>query len=349
MAYFDAADLAKYQAKITQQMQAGELRFRNPAVFNSIRRQTEMMIPSHQTIKNAAKRTTGEINFMNRTARSLGTGGEIYNHTGTPGTSGVLVPAWTCYDDKMKYSLKQANAGVFELDDMVMAEMTNAFINFAEGLETAAAAYLHANRSGVNVATVEGTFSAANDVFEIKEDLTNVLQTGYRAVQIMNSTMLLNKWSGAMSVYCDTIGYNKMQALAAQGAQNANNTSFQFQGMEFIISPELNALAVALGYTKGYFIVAPVGTLAVMDWIPEQNRAGIVTSVNKYGTLIDPNTGLSLASHTYEARADLQAAAGELQDVAVETQLFTYLSFNHAPLSTADATPLMAFGLVPSV
>lgn len=346
MAYFDAASLTKYQAKITQQFQAGELRFRTPAVFNSFRRQTEIMIPSHNAIKNAAKRATGEVNYMNRVARSLGTSGEIFNHTGTPGTSAVLVPAWTPYDDKMKYSVKQANKSVFELEEMVMAEMTNLFINFAEGLESAAAAFLHANRSGVNVATVEGTFNATNDVFEIVEDTTSILKTGYRAVQIMGSTMLLNKWSGAMSVYCDTIGFNKVQALAAQGAQNATNTSFQFQGMEFVISHELNAAAVALGYTQGYFIVAPVGTLAVLDWIPVQNRTGLVTSVNQYGTIVDPNTGLSLATHTYEARADLQGAAGDRQDVAVETQAFTYLSFNHTPLSTADATPLQAFALV---
>lgn len=347
MANFATANLIKYQAKITQMFQAGELRFRTPAVFNSLRRQTEIMIPSHNEIKNSAKRTTGEVNYFARTSRSLGNAGEIYNHTGAKGDSAILVPSWTAYDDTFYYSLKQANGSVFALDEMIMSEMTNVFANFAEGLESAAASFLHANRSGVNIYASQGTFNAVNDVFEISANATNVLSTGYRAVQIIKSTMEVNKWKGYQLVaYCDTIMFDKLQALAAQGAANQNNLTFQFSGVEFIKSVELDALAIALGYVDGYCVVAPFGTLATLDWIPEQNRMGVTTSVNKYGTIIDPNTGLSLATHSYEARADLDGVNSEKQDVKVENQIFTYLSFNHAPLTTADETPLLAFAFV---
>lgn len=350
MANFLTANLVKYQAKITQMFQAGELRFRNPAVFNSLRRSTEIMIPSHNEIKNAAKRTTGEVNYFNRTSRTLGTSGETYNHTGAKGDSSVLVPAWTAYDDKFYYSLKQANSSVFTLEDEIMSEMTNLFINFSEGLETAAAAYVHANRSGVNTYARQGTFNATNDVFEIDADTSNVLGTGYRAVQIIKSAMDANKWRGVQLVaYCDTVMFDKLEALANQGSGNQNNLSFQYSGVEFIKSVELDALAVALTYTDGYCVVAPMGTLATLNWIPMQNRNGIITTVNKYGTLIDPNTGLSLATHSYEARADESGNNSENQDVKVENQAFTYISFNHAPLTTADETPLQAFAFVPFV
>jgi len=348
MANFATAELTKYQAKITQMFQAGELRFRNPAVFNSIRRSTEIMIPSHNEIKNAAKRTTGEINFFDRSTRSLGTGGEIYNHTGAKGDSSVLVPSWTTYDDKFYYSLKQANGSAFSLDDEIMSEMTNVFANFAEGLESAAATYINANRSGVNTYTRQGSFNAANDVFEITVATSSVLDTGYRIVQIVKSTMEANKWKGGNLVaYCDTILYDKLEALAANGSGNSINSSFQFSGVEFIKSVELDALAVAVDatYVNGYCVVAQMGTLATLDWIPVQNRNGIVTSVNRYGTLIDPNTGLTLATHSYEARADLSAVSSENQDVKVENQIFTSISFNHAPLTTTDETPLLAFAL----
>ena len=349
MAVFATADLIKYQAKITGQFQAGELRLRTPDVFNSLRRSTEIMVPSHNEIKNAAKRTTGEVNYFNRVSRSLGTGGEIYNHTGAKGDSSVLVPSWTTYDDKFYYSLKQANSSLYSLDEELMAEMTNINNNFSEGLETAAATFVHSNRSGVNTYTRQGTFFAINDVFEITVGTTSVLDTGYRIVQIVKSTMKANKWNeSGLVAYCDTIMFDKLQALAANGAGNSINSSFQFSGVEFIKSVELDALAVAVSatYVNGYAVVCEMGTLATMNWIPVQNRQGVVTTVNKYGTLVHPQTGLLLGSHSYEARADESATGGENQDVKIENQFFSSISFNHLPLTTTDETPLLAFALL---
>lgn len=346
MANFATADLIKYQAKITAQLQAGELRVRTPDVFMSLRRNTEMMIPSHNEIKYAAKRTTGEVNFFARSARALGTGGEIYNHSGVVGDSNVVVPSWTPYDDKFKYSIKQANSTIYNLDDMLMNDMVNLNNNFSEGLETAAADFIHANRSGVNISTAEGTFNGTNDVFEVTEDYTDIGSTGYRSLMIMKTNMRINKWSGANIIYCDTVGYNKMSVIANQGAGNDINTSFQFGQDTFIHSPELDAKAAVLLYTKGYFIVEPENTTAVLDWMPEQNRSGVVGPNSRYGSLIHPVTGLPLATHEYTARADESAGAGENQDVKVEVQAFSYLSFNLAPLTVADETPLQAFALV---
>lgn len=346
MANYALADLTKYQAKLTAGFQAGEMRVRMPEVFNSLRRNTEMMIPSHKEIKYAAKRTTGEVNFFARSSRSLGTGGEIYNHAGAVGDSAVVVPSWTAYDDKFKYSIKQANSSIYNIDDMLMNEVTNLNNNFSEGLETAAANFIHANRSGVNVSTAQGTFNATNDAFEITEAFTNITSTGYTAHQIISSNMRINKWSGRYTIYADTVGFNKMQVLANQGAGNQYNTTFQFGNATYIHSPELDAKATVLSYTKGYFIVEPEGNSAVLDWMPEQNRNGVVGPNSRYGTLIHPATGLPMATHEYTSRADESAGAGENQDVKVEVQVFSYLSLNLAPLTTTDETPLYAFALV---
>jgi len=350
MANFASANLVKYQAKITQMFQAGELRFRDPVVFNFMRRQTEIMIPSHTAIKNAAKRTTGEINFFNRTSRALGNGGEIYNHTGSKGDSSVLVPSWTAYDDKMYYSLKQANNSTFDLSDEIMAEMINLNANFAEGFEGVAATYLHTNRSGVNVYASQGSFNGANDVFEITEDDTNVKATGFRAIQITKSAMGANKWRGmSFTFVCDSVAFDKFETMANQGSGNQNNLAFQYSGVEFLKSFEMDALAITLGYTDGYWITIPEGTTALLDWIPQQYRQALVTSVNKYGSIIHPATGVVLGTHEYEARADESGNNAENQDVKVENQWFTYLAPEHAPLTTADETPLQAFAFVEPV
>lgn len=340
------ANLTKYQAKLVMGMQAGELRVRTPEVFMSLRENTELMIPSHKEIKNAAKRTTGEVNFFARSSRALGTGGETHNHTGVRGDSAILVPSWTPYDDKFKYSAKQANGSVYGLDEEIMNEMVNVNNNFSEGLETVASDFIHANRSGVNVSTAEGTFNGTNDVFEITEDFSNLTSTGYRALQIMLSNMRINKWSGMVKIYCDTVGFNKMQALANNGAGNSINTSFQFGNARFIHSPELDAKAAVLLYTKGYFIVEPEGNSAVLDWQPIQNRQGLVGPDGRYGMILHPTTGLPLATHEYTARADESGSNGDVQDLKTEVQIFTYLSLNSTPLTTTDETVFYAFALV---
>lgn len=346
MANYLTADLIKYQAKILGQFNAGELRVRTPDVFNSLRKSTELMIPSHKEIKNSAKRTTGEVNFFARSSRALGSGGEVYNHTGDKGDSAILVPSWAPVDDKFMFDIKQANGSVYALDEMLTNEMINLNNNFSEGLESLAADFIHTNRSGVNVGTSEGAFNDTNDVFEITEAFTNLTDTGYRTAQIIKSNLKINKWSGMATVYADTVGYNKMQALAANGAGNSINTSFQYSGVNWIHSPELDAKAAALSYTKGYFIAEPEGTTAVLDWMPIQNRQGYVGPDNKYYNIIHPSTGLPIAMHEYSARADGSATGSENQTVQTQVQAFTYLSLNSSPLTVTDETVFLAYALL---
>lgn len=346
MANYATAVLTKYQAKILAQFNAGELRVRTPDVFNSLRKDTELMIPSHKEIKNSAKRATGEVNFFARSSRALGTGGEDYDHLGAKGDSNVVVPAWTPYSDKFSYDNKQANGSVYALEEMIMNEMINMNNNFSEGLEGAAATWLHTNRSGVNVSTVEGTFNGTNDAFEITEAFTSLVDAGYRTMQITKTNLRINKWSGSATIYCDTIAFNKFQTLANQGSGNNINTSFQFGADTFIHSPEMDAKAAVLLYTKGYWIAVPDMNTAVLDWMPIQNRMGEVGPDNTYGSLIHPTTGLPLATHQYAARADQSGAGSENQAVKTEVQAFSYISFNHAPLTVTDETPMYAFALV---
>lgn len=346
MANYLTANLVKYQAKIMQMFNMGELRVRTPDVFNSLRKNTELMVPSHKEIKNSAKRTTGEVNYFARSSRTLGTAGEVYNHTGARGDSQVLVPSWASYDDKFYYDIKQANGSVYDLNDELMNEMINLNNNFSEGLETAAVDWIFANRSGVNVSTAQGAFNGTNDAFEITEAFDNLTSIGYRVAQIIKSNMKINKWTGALTIYCDTVGFDKMQALAANGGSNSINTSFQFSGMTFIHSVELDAKAASLLYTKGFFVAEPDMTTAVLDWVPVQNRTGFVGPDNKYSSIIHPSTGLTLAMHEYSARADESANNSENQTVKTEVQAFSYISLNYSPLTTADESPLQAFAIL---
>jgi hypothetical protein len=163
----------------------------------------------------------------------------------------------------------------------------------------------------------------------------------------MKSAMDANKWRGwQLTAICDTVMYDKLESLANQGSDNQNNLTFQYSGINFIKSVELDALATALNYTSGYCIVVPEGQAACLDWIPVQNRQAIETKENKYGTIIHPPTGLTLATHEYQQRADESGNNSENQDVKFEMQAFVYNSFNLAPLTTANETPAQAFAFV---
>ncbi|GAG30513.1 unnamed protein product, partial [marine sediment metagenome] len=243
---------------------------------------TEIMVPGHMELRTREDRVV-ETNYFLRTTRALGTG-RTHNHTGAQGDSGTLTPAWTTYNDKFVSSIKESDNKIYSLEEMHLSKLENVVANFAEGLEAIAAAYLFANRSGVNVATAEGTFDAVDDTFEITE-ATN----GNRSIQITRMVMDINKYQGVnYDVVCDSIAFNKFQFDAAQGISNSTNTSFQFQNVTFIHDPSLTAAAAGLvsAYAKGYWIAVPEGTIAALPWIPTQNRAGVdFGNIAKYGTI----------------------------------------------------------------
>lgn len=349
MANATTANLIKYQAKIIGSQNQAEFRVREPELFNYLRKGTEFMIPSHKEIKHSAKRTTGEVNFMARAARSLGNGGETHDHAGTRSDTGIVVPSWTAYDDKFVNYLKQANGSVFGAEDMMMQELINLNNNFSEGLEDAAATHIFTNRTQVNKSLVDTTWDATDNVYKITEDFTNIQSTGYRVLQIIQTGMRIAKYSNInFTVACDSVMWMKLENLMAQGNANAQNTSFQFGRFQFIHSVEMDALAASLtvAITKGFAIVIPEGTTAVLDWMPPQNMGGYQSGIQAYSTLRHPSTGLDLAFHEYWERVDGTSVNSQPQDEKNEYQAFSYISFNESPLSTTNETVYYAFGLV---
>jgi hypothetical protein len=341
MANYQTANLVKAQTIITAQHNSGEKRFRIPVTLLEMLKSTEYMIPSHKVVRTREDRTV-EVNYLKRTARSLGTGGRIHNHVGTKGDSGIITPAWTPYSDKFMYSLKQGDNNLYDLDMQIANELSNVIGNFAEGIEAVAATYLHTNKTGINPYTRQGSFNATTDALEITESTY-----GDYAIQITKTMMDSNKYQGmGYVIFCDSVAYNKFEKQANQGSANSTNLSFQYSGVTFIKSLELDALAVVDGYTKGYWIVAPVGTFGVLDWITKQNREGIETKENKYGTLLNPVDGLLYATHEYEERFDGTSTNGYSQDVKKEIEISIDLAFVTSPLSNAGETVLHAVALV---
>jgi len=340
MANRTTANLVKAQAKLIGAFQNAELRFRYPATYLALRAMAPIMFPNYDVLRTREDRTV-ETNFAARSSRALGSA-RTHNHTGSKGDTSTLTPTWASYTDKFNMSLKQADISIYNADEQMFQELSNSISNFMEGYETAATAYLFNNRSGVNTATAEGTFDATDDVFEIVEAKES------RAIQITKIAMDANKYVGGMTIFCDSISYAKFEYQAAQGISNATNLSFQFGGVTFIHSVELGALGAALvsAYAKGFWIVVPNGMVATLPWIPKQNREGVVTKENEYSNILNPIDGESYALHSYETRADDSANNGYTQDVVTQYEISQDLSFAKAPLTTASATPILAYAIV---
>jgi hypothetical protein len=339
MANYLPSNLAKAQARLLQRFGSADKRFRDPAVHKLFLRNAEIMFPDYTSLRTREDRTV-EAYYKEQTTRALGTG-RSHNHTGTHGDSGVLTPAWTTYNDKFAISLKQGDNNVYTYEEMFMNEIENVVRNFMRGLETLAATYLFNNRSGVNVATAEGTFNGVNDVFEVA--IANI----DRFLQIAITTMDVNEYQGMRYyVVCDTIMWNRLNFQFNQGSANSENLSFQFGGVEIIHSPDLSGLATGLGYTQGFMCLIAEGMIGGLPWIPIQNRAGVSTKENEYGAILNPNDSVQYAIHSYEERADGTATNGYTQDVLSQYEISLDMAYEHAPLSTANETPIQAFAIV---
>lgn len=340
MASYVPSNLATAQAKLLGAFQSGELRYRIPATYLEFVRNSNIMFPNYATLRTREDRTVTAY-YKLRASRALGTG-RTHNHTGNRGDSGSLTPSWTTYKDPFSISLKQANNNVFTMDEMFNNDIQNAIVNHVEGHESTAANYLFANRTGVNAAVADGSFNSTQDVFEIS------VTDEKRAIQIAQSVMDVNKWGGMMTIFCDTLAYNKFKFYAAQGISNNENLSFQFAGINFVHSVDLYALFAALGtpYTAGSWIIAPEGTYGVLPHIPKENQLGVDTKIQTYGSILNPIDGQNYALHSYPTAADGTALGGYTQDEVLQYEVSIDLAFTSAPLSVSTETPLYAFAIV---
>jgi len=339
MANYTPSNLVTAQAKLIQNFESNEKRYIEPVTFNSIKRTSQIMFPNSRELRVREDRAI-EAYYKTRTSRSLGTG-RSHNHTGNRGDSAILSPSWTTYNDVFETTLKGADNNIYTADELLTNELENVFINMIEGHEQIATEFLFNNRSQVNDNESGGAFDPSNNVFEISE-----ASEGNTAIQISKIMMYNNAFSGSYTVYCDSDSFRKFNYQANQGVSNDQNLSFQFSGLTFVHSNKMDALASGLGYDSGFWAVVPEGSVAVLDWIPIQNRNGHEDSEGMYGQITNPIDGLSYAVHSYKERIDGTSVNGYTQDVKTEWEASIDLAFEFAPSTTANSTPILACAYV---
>ena len=131
-----------------------------------------------------------------------------------------------------------------------------------------------------------------------------------------------------------------------QGAGNQENTMFQFGDFNFDYSNRVTKSAGA----ESTFFVMPHGSLAILDWIDPDSRAGRRISESNYYTSFNlPMVGLNVGLHvqtacadnTTEAGAGLEASVTENYNFSLDYALITpYISAGAGPIFKADITTL---------
>lgn len=340
MANLQATNLKVAQARLTGKFAANEMRLISANTYKSIIQNTAIMVPNYLDLRSSESRTI-EAALLTRTKRSAASARSA-SHTGSRGDSAVFSPQWTTSAISFSDSLKQYGNNIVGRQEALNNSFENAYLDIIEALEDDAQDFIFAERSGVNVSTGGGgAFDATDDVYNFANASVDTV------IQKTKTVLEENGYKGRMTVYCDSVAYDLFEYQAFQGSGNATNLSFQKDGVEFVRSIGLESKFAPLAgtYGTGVWIVAPEGSVGALPWVPAENRAGIETRLQSYGTGVSPFDGVSYATHMYEVAEDNDSKNGEVQDETVQYEVSIDMSFFGAPITVTDETSLFAFSL----
>lgn len=323
MANFDTSNLLTAQTILARKYAAPELRMKPAPAFNLLTSNSNFLIESAEVLRTREDRAI-EAHLLARTKRTSGSG-RTYNHTGTLDDSAKVTLPWTTKSDKTSISLKLLDKSVFDFNTVLANKFEQCCMNILEDKETEAIAYLRAQRATQQPTLKGATFNAGTNAVEIDASDVSAKQFFARTKSVMRQ----NYFQSGLDIIGDSNLVVTAEFLAAQGGGNATNTGYQFGNLNILESVELTDA----NYNASAMVM-PAGSVAALNWIPQQNRNGVGdynSYVGGFGSF--RFMGYTFAVHGYAQRADTSATNGNEQDVKLEFELSLDSSFNKAPLS----------------
>lgn len=336
MANYADAVLAKAQAQILGQFQSPEQRLKANGAFSPFARNTQYTIPEIESLRVSHDRPV-EVNFMARSKRSTSQARSA-RHTGDQGDGGKVSLTWKKYVDTASTSIKLSENTIWSDTQIVANEIDQIMKNIAEDVHADSLAYLDTSKSGVNAATVNGSFNGTNDVFEIAQADKDFY------FQYAESMLNQNFYRGSFDAVLDPKKYVEFMHLANQGTGNATNFGYQFNNMNAVQAIGLSDA----NYTSGIGFFIPQGTIGVVDWTPVKNRESygdINTYVGGLRTIENPYlNGVTCSLSAYVDRADRSAVGGNEQDFVIQWEISAEIALTKAPLVAAGETTIFGAG-----
>lgn len=329
MANFDTGNLLTAQTILNDKYAAPEMRMKPAPAYSLLLGNTGFIGEDVNLLKTRDDRAI-EAHLLTRTKRNS-TSARAYNHTGSFDDSQKVTLTWVTKADTTKISLKLLDKSVHDFNTVLANKLEQCMMNILEDYETAAIAYLQAQKTQYSASLSVGSFNTANDTFEIQA------ANKQQFYQVLKSIFRQNKHRTMLDVIADPLMFVEGEFIANQGTGNSTNTGFQFTDLNIAESIEL----ADANYTNGLVIAMPKDSVGAMTWIPKQNRQGVGdynSYVGGYGTMTDPwGLGLLFAVHGYAQRADTSSTNGDTQDVVLEFEVSLDTSFNKAPLSGGNS------------
>jgi len=331
------------QYKLNKMMNKPEFKAKPSSALSVFLKNTIFLIPASERERlwnqKPSDQVDVELYLLNKQDISTGSN-RAYNHTGLVNDSTKTSTTYTTYAANFKYSVKQGDRNVFQIGEMVAAQVRSAAIALHADIETALMAKLGTDRSQVveSATPQSGEWDSSNYWFGVLSSDADYY------FQQLKMFMFEQYYTGMFDVINNIRAQAVAQRLAQQGQGNQTNLGWQIDGMNMVPSTELSNEP---GYDWMSYII-PEGTIGILPWIPTLNRSGFgdtFANGGAYRTIPDPlGTGLQFAVHEYATGADNEDAAGETQDVDIEVELSVDLAPVIAPMSTSDASPIFKAG-----
>ena len=329
MAYYVPSALLAGQSMFLKKLEKGEWRLPDSAAL-SVAARAEIANPSLAAVRTREDRTVYAY-FPIRQAAINGSA-RAAAHTGARGDSLSKTLSWTTYSETFSISLKQADNNVFSFEEMYASSLNNAFLNLIARLDAGFVAALVADKTQYNAGGGNGSVNSTDDVYEIPLTESNYF------FQNAKQTLWFNLFRGDIIGIVDDKAFGLMQRLAAQGSANATNFGFQFAGMSILGTTRT---VLGTGY-NGSGLFFENGLVAVIPWIPKQNRDGNIDPetlphdfIGQYGKIEIPQfPGVQFAVHAYAVREDNGSYGGYTQDVTLQFEVSLDLAYQSAPLSS---------------
>lgn len=312
-------------------------------IFN---KNTRFIFPDAAAVRASEKRTI-VTNQWKRQIRTIGNARDNAHTASEQAQSDTTTLVWTTYSatfnthiTKLQDNVLLRNGSSASSEQLDFANnLRDVILDLHSTIETALITFAYTNRTTVNAATENGTFSGAT---EYQWDIP--LSDSQYYFQDIKSMMLQNKYQNRMY---DVINTERQHTIAerqnAQGSGNDTNLNFQFNGMNMHRSIELASITGDANSS----LIFPERSVGLLNWIPRTFRDGVGTRTSrgdknqKFTTFQDPLVPQwQWAVHRYEEGVDSSSINGNLEDIVVEYELSLDISPAVAYLSPAGETPI---------
>lgn len=191
------------------------------------------------------------------------------------------------------------------------------------------------------------TFTATDAPFAFASSVIQIPQS-YKSTYLseLYQSLYQDDYNGPFNIIASPGLMPVNQFYANQGSSNATNTVYQFGDFNFDYS---NRVTLSGGAVATFFVM-PSGSIAILDWVDPDSRAGMRISESNYWTtttlpMIGVNCGLhyqaTCGDNTTEGGAGLEASYIENFNFSFDYALITpYISTGASPIFKADLLSL---------